>query len=722
MNHATNPFHTLYLTEGVEAVDMPALFSPILVPHVEQLFLPGNVELKGMQGTGKSMLLSLLDTSVRLQFWGHQTRREGHPPTDDPVPPGRRGFIGTDINLSKSNAFQLRGIKLSKDPEENIQLACQCFADFVNCWLLKELFASIHKLITELQRMHALNHFGEIGLTNNLQKLDSAVTILSKDPRCLILFNHNTYEELRNTIKQRLVAYKRLITNPRNRLSSDIENTRNILGEPISAATDALREAGVIEKKTSIFVTLDQFETLERKAPYPGDDDRIRRFVRVVDELISGRDSTVSYRIGTRPNTCLHLSEAARDYIRVDLDAILQKKESGRKGRNDLFYQLAADVFVRRLISCKRHPAGEVRPSAAALRNVFGASPKTAERGRQSASKKPDQVVKIEGDWPTDVATFLRDLARTDPISARLGEAWVRQRLAGNEKVETVAWREPSGPPWMSKDKKWWKKERLPLAALQVAARNGQRLLYYGDGDIVQLAGENILVFVTICREIWECDARYRRADGDSTHGHEVVLLDRNRQSEGIREASRTWREKIRSCPDGDTLQRFMDTLGRKLHLKLIGDNRMSYPGANGITLARHDYEAAENLDIRRLLDAATAEGFLLKRDHTPKNAARGKSIKWYPHPVFAPYYELTVPHTKEPLYISGARIRSWLKSTGITSPHEHPETSVAKLQVTSTQSKADGTRHHAGTGATETATEKTRESAQLTFRFDEVD
>ncbi len=86
----------------------------------------------------------------------------------------------------------------------------------------------------------------------------------------------------------------------------------------------------------------------------------------------------------------------------------------------------------------------------------------------------------------------------------------------------------------------------------------------------------------------------------------------------------------------------------------------MSYPGANGLSFADSDLEA--NADIKRLLHDATAEGFLLQRDHTPKSLTRGKSVKWYVHPVLAPYYELTVPHTKEPLYLPVAEFREWME------------------------------------------------------------
>lgn len=720
MSKVINPFHTLYLTEGVEAVDIPALFSPVLVPHVQSLFLPGNVELRGMQGTGKSMLLSLLDTPVRLRFWEQRSRRPGQPTTDDPLPVEHRRFIGAGINLSKSNAFKLRGIKVSGDPVENIRLACQCFADFVNCWVLRNLFESVERMIRELTDSNARDRLEAVGLTDDASKLNHAVALLAKDSRCEFLAGHKSVDELRASVDQRVTAYKRLITNPRSRLSSDIENTRNILGEPLSAAAEALRAAGAINERTNVFITLDQFETLDRKAPYPGDDERVLGFIRVVDELISGRDSAVSYRIGTRPNTQLYLSDEARDYLQIDLDAILQKKEASYKGRKSLFYRFAADAFVRRVDAGRLEHAKAIMSSPTPLNFVFGTSPQTAQRGRLTASKSPRRVLKLEKDWPDDAIEFLNRLVEIDPISARLGEAWVRQRLAKEEDLDVTSWAEPGGPPWEAKAKQWWKKERLPLAALQVSARNSQRLLYFGDLDIVQLSGENILVFVSICREIWECDQRYRALDGGSTKSvGKFEQFEDGRQSEGIRDASRSWRDKIRSSPDGDTLQRFLDELGRRLHSKLISDRRMSYPGANGISLARRDYEADQNLDIKRLLDAATAECFLLKRDHTPKNTSRGKSIKWYPHPILAPYYEFTVPHTKEPLYITAAKLRDWLE------PHVLPprcEVSLPKDPGSDVASARDTSEMTDTLAGRSEAAKKSHDPRQMTFGFDEGD
>ena len=93
---------------------------------------------------------------------------------------------------------------------------------------------------------------------------------------------------------------------------------------------------------------------------------------------------------------------------------------------------------------------------------------------------------------------------------------------------------------------------------------------------------------------------------------------------------------------------------------------------------------------MKRLLDDATAECYLLQRDHTPKTPSRGKSIKWYPHPILAPYYELTVQHTKEPLYLTVSKFRDWLENGNVLAPKPKLEfPAVAKKTKTSTVGKA---------------------------------
>ncbi|RZJ78267.1 MAG: hypothetical protein EOO47_14345 [Flavobacterium sp.] len=55
-----NPFHELYVGESVGPDKFVGLFSNVIVEHALSLFQPGHVVLKGLPGSGKSMLLNLL--------------------------------------------------------------------------------------------------------------------------------------------------------------------------------------------------------------------------------------------------------------------------------------------------------------------------------------------------------------------------------------------------------------------------------------------------------------------------------------------------------------------------------------------------------------------------------------------------------------------------------------------------------------------------------------
>ena len=68
MDRRINPFNELYVTETIRSDQFVKIFSPVIVKNVEALFLPGNIVLQGVQGSGKSMLLALLKPEVRLAY------------------------------------------------------------------------------------------------------------------------------------------------------------------------------------------------------------------------------------------------------------------------------------------------------------------------------------------------------------------------------------------------------------------------------------------------------------------------------------------------------------------------------------------------------------------------------------------------------------------------------------------------------------------------------
>ena len=473
----TNPFHHVYYAEGIGTVDIPSLFSPKLVPFVSPLFAKGNVVLRGMEGTGKTMLLSLLDTKVRLEFWNHlDDAPAGEISKGDPLKPHERRFVGAGINLSSSKAFKLNEIRVSQDRDQNIQLSRQYFGDFLNSWTVRDLFTSIETLITELTRRRASERFDQIGLGPDLKKLNAVVRKISKDPACAFLSGAKTVEELRHVLSQRIAAYLKLVSDPQSTISAEMNGTRRLLGEPIEVAVQLLKSSGVLADDANVFVTIDQFEQLIRRRALDGDDERHWRFIHEIEDLIGLRSQNVSYRIGTRPNATLTRCDANRDYFPLDLDLILQRKEDTRKG---LICSFAEDAFRRR-IAISEHPSREmIVAHPAPLRLVYGKSPEVAERGQLCQPKRGERVLRPDKLWPPEVTKWLQRLAKEDVIAASLGEAWVRQQAARGETLNVAAWDAPNSLPWEMPEKKWWKKERLPLASLQIAAANAQRLIYY---------------------------------------------------------------------------------------------------------------------------------------------------------------------------------------------------------------------------------------------------
>src|ERR1700683_3340022 len=105
-----NPFFELYVGDRLSSSEFVNIFSPFLVGHAEALFLPGNIVVKGVQGSGKSMLLSLLKPEVRMEY-----ARAG---AEFPVPKSINNFIGAGINLAHSNAIDFGYRAISSDPNE----------------------------------------------------------------------------------------------------------------------------------------------------------------------------------------------------------------------------------------------------------------------------------------------------------------------------------------------------------------------------------------------------------------------------------------------------------------------------------------------------------------------------------------------------------------------------------------------------------------------------
>lgn len=639
MENRINPFHELYLTESIGPDKYVELFSPYLVDKVLELFQPGHVILKGLQGSGKSMLLGLLKPSVRIAF-----AREGVP---FPVPPKFKMFIGAGIHLIRDGVsdFGQRSIPGDNSFEQSPYL----FADFLNYWLVIDILQSIRELSNP-----ELGLADEIGIGYNKEKLDKFAKDLKSDA-CWFgyLDEVGSYDDLISTIRKRIQHYLAFLNFNTDTLPDDILSTKTRIGKPLLACTKLLRLNGIIANKTEIFVRIDQFEELK----YLEDLSSIKEnsFREQIHKLLGMRDDAVSYRIGTRNfswedggkmfGTTAPL-EKFRNYNVISLDNILRRKENPRTKK--IFKEFAEDIFIRRL---ELSNYGYHNDNA--LEQAFGKSDVPSVKANHYVKTNKHKAVVVDEDWPEEWKKFLFNLAELDPLSARLGEAWCRQKA---EEKKAVMFNVPKGKPYPW-DKQWWRKERIDQALLQIASRNQQRIDWYGADDVISLSGSNILAFLIIAQRIWNVWMRDNEANST---GDQLPRFSSEIQAIAIREASAEWFEKVLEERGGVIRQNFIHNLGNFFYEQLVNDEAMSYPGYNGISIALSDFK--NHPEVKTFLQKACDYGDLYDRPHTSKHKKDKQRWKWHLNPILSPQFKIPEAHTKEPGYVKAADVKEWIE------------------------------------------------------------
>lgn len=187
--------------------------------------------------------------------------------------------------------------------------------------------------------------------------------------RGLVLKHVTTITGLDDALSLRLKAYFSFLNFNTDSIPLNVAETKTTAGEPINAAVRILRATRLILPETQVFVVVDQFEELQRLEESEDGRPYHQRFRGVIHHLLSSRDRTVSYRIGTRPSAMRSWRpEMLRDYIQIDLDETLQR---GEHIKSHLFRSFAEDVLARRVIW-----KGYTLPkSKRLLRHIFGNSP-----------------------------------------------------------------------------------------------------------------------------------------------------------------------------------------------------------------------------------------------------------------------------------------------------------------------------------------------------------
>jgi len=643
MNRKLNPFHELYVTESIGADSFVKLFSDVLVSHTEALFKPGNVVLKGLPGTGKSMMLSLLKPSIRIAY-----KRCGK---IFPVPEKFNNFIGAGINLIKSSVSDFGQRPIVSTEGNDLNELAVYFGDFLNYWVVKDILNSIVELGKELKE--------EISIDLSEHKLDLFTSLLIKDD---VWFGYldevKTFSDLTNRLKNRIVTYRSYLNYNIDNIPDNIISSKTAIGIPISVTAKYLREAGIIGDKTHIFIRIDQYEELawlDESISGLGE-----KYKSVIHKLLAMRDISVSYRIGTRPfawseeQQVIHGTSARleplRNYNAISIDQVLRRPENIK---TYIFPDFAEDIFKKRLKESNYYSG---KGSKSLIKDVFGTGLDAKEKALKYVKNSRERVIELDKSWPEPWKQFLINLAQYDPLSARLGEAWARQD--GKQSVVNSV---PISKPYPWEEKTYWKKERVEQALIQIASRNRQQLIWEGKDDIINLSGGNILAFLSLCQQIWEV---WMRDSKNVDETNSLPKLDEVIQTLGILEASVKWYENISNEKGGGNRKLFVTYLGNKFYRTLTQDLKMSYPGQNGFSLVQSQLKKYKFID--KFLKEASDYGDFQERSHTTKSQSGENRIKWYLNPILSPKFKIPAIHTKEPMYVTLVEFQQWMLEANV--------------------------------------------------------
>jgi hypothetical protein len=698
-----NPFHEVYVTDAVPEEEFVSYFSPYLVPHVPEVFLPGNVIVKGTQGCGKSMLLRLLEPEIRLAYF---TRRGRSPAVGDfPVGQDLRKFIGARVNMSKNGLLDVTQTLSSKASEEEKRRLAITFGDYFNYWMLRDLLRTVG---IAGQNVDAFE-----GIVDSTRLNDFAEHFASQQD-CLFgtAAGVSTFSELRAVVDERIVSY-RSWTNGNAPLPDSIAKSRTAIGEPISRAAFCLRESGALQRDARVFLIIDQIEAF-----WPTSPDSLGAMLRrEIHELLGRRDGRVSWRLGARRYDWGqgHLKmrdgrelEEGRDYFTTDVDRLLRRKEHGTWP----FKAFARDVFSRRL---KEAFDGDNDPALTWLYeplHFFGKSPAGVDWLESLVTNPPslpDKLLSLESNekwtesWKqaikdcydkrcADLKPFTSPDYGKDPVAALLMAAWGRQHGGRADRPERRFTEEPpvsaTKEPWT---KRWWMKERMPQVFLQITGRHGQRLYWCGWDHVLNLSGSNVTFLVRLCRAVWDMWRRLHQAKGyDPVEAAKSgCAVPMQTQWLAIHDLSRRMRELFEAQPGrpgGNVRMRFLDQVAAWLGDKLMSDKALSNPGHNGFTLSRSELEQWP--ELRALIEEAVGWGDLYEVEHTSKSRkekAADPRRKFYLHPILSPYYQLPQAHTKEPVYNSARELAAFAETANLLGgkppePKQHSEPAHPEL------------------------------------------
>lgn len=682
MNITINPFQQLYISDDTQTANhFVELFSAeVLQTAIHPVFQGGNVVLSGPQGCGKTMILSLLRPEIRIAYWDLDKAEEF------PVNKEMRDFVSAGLNLTRSRITDLVQVTLYRGDDADARELPFYFADFFNYLVVEDLIKSIE---TIGKHPEVFNSLVDLSRTEIFVK-----SMVEQNCWFGALDGAHTINELKQRIAHRVGFYRRWVNgnNIEREPPDDIRRNKTNIGEPIARTAECLRHSGIIGAEVPVLIRVDQIEEMHRAFT-----DRQRAlllaFRKMLNRAFAARDARVHYRAGSRRygwNNPEFLGiwgsearlEIRRDYHLIEMDEeLFILPESKTRQKKAVFERFAIDAFQKRVAFYFRREMDVRNLKLNLAKSVFGKHPVAEERlgqlNQNVDDRQIDRALGLDssidgGEWSEEWRTFLRKLYRSEQggmLDAVLAAAWGRQTGGARSKRQHRESPPPDNAPW--KTRKWWRKERLDQAVLQLTTRCQQRFMWWGFDDIRSLSGGNITVFLLICHRVWDgflknesslpLEKRTDLLNGES--------IDRHIQAAGILFASNEWFKKLPEEPGGNSRQTFVEQLGMRLNNDMMSDLRMAYPGGNGISVPLSQFMVKDNevMLLRNFVHEAVGFGALFETEHSSKSKQGGRRIKFYLNPILCPRFQIPEARTKEPYYWTIDELFALVKKAKVT-------------------------------------------------------
>jgi hypothetical protein len=633
-----NPFSLGLTTELLEEPSYykKAFSERILVSETLSVLQPVNTIITGPQGTGKSMILNLLRYRMLKEFLATDTVL---PTYLREAPP----FLGISINLTRAgfSSFGKRSIAKALTGAQDRSLELNCAADYLTHYLFREFVSALLYCYSENGKQ--LREWLGLGPCSSMSIC--AKTLLEWPGWSGYYSACQNLDDLLLRCEKRLDAWRTFLAGSPT-FPQDIVDTFTPIHRALHMMGDALRALDPVHQ-ASLYITIDQYEELIGLNDSFGTD-----LQRIINTLIHSRDPVVFYKMGVRTydwgrETRISGSEIRierqRDYVQVELAEVLIKTENsggfGRDSRGWVFAQLAEDVAVRR-IQCEGKPKATVSD----VRNMFSELEPHKEAGAYLKRNKFAGYI-YQCRLPKELQLSLERLSvDMDAMDLHLAIAWSWQCVKRSMPLDDII-SSYKDKPWINR---WWHKERVELALIQLASANFQRRRFFGWNTIVYLSGGNISAFLLIFSMIWDALLK-QHADPLSLPQVSAPI-----QTDAILSASRAWLRRDQGDNEGGEYRYVaLGRLGSAIRRAILDDKALSNPGHSGFSLRDDDLLSSRYMHLANILNSGVKWALLEVRPHRSKQRIDGPRHKWYLHPLLSPSFEIPFKRVKEPLYVN---------------------------------------------------------------------